>query len=159
MAPAAPISTGTGTIRIGIAEGIAKLSGFMLEAWNRIRFARAEKTKTSIKTASEGLSLLSELKQAEEKKAISSEEAEKLRRTIFRSIDSLFDSGVYISEMETVNLPTLKTLPYERKKLLTYIPHEGRESRAPSPRRRPAPRQPNLERYEDRRESDSDPER
>jgi hypothetical protein len=80
---------------IGVAAAIAKLSELLLQSWDRVRFGRSAKTSASIKTASDGLTLLTQLAAAVGTGAISNSEGEKLRRTVIRSIDDLFANGAY----------------------------------------------------------------
>ena len=46
---------------VGIAEAISKLSSFILECWDRVRFGSIQKTTLSLKTASDGLSLIGQI--------------------------------------------------------------------------------------------------
>lgn len=104
----------------GIASAIDKLSGFLLEAWDRIRFARSSKVRVSIKAASEGLTLLNELSAAREKGSISPEEAEKLKRVVLKGVDELFSKGVYTKEMQESVPVRPNQLEYQRTKLITH---------------------------------------
>jgi len=106
---------------IGVASGIAKLSDLLLQSWDRVRFARSAKTAASIKTASDGLTLLTQVNTAAEKGAITAEEAEKLRRTVIKSIDDLFHNGVYTRTMEESRPIQPSQLPVERRKLITHF--------------------------------------
>jgi hypothetical protein len=105
---------------VGVASAVDKLSGFILEAWDRIRFARANKTRASIKTASEGIALLNELKAAQDKGAIGADEGEKIRRTIVKSVDELFTKGVYTKQMETSAPLQPSQIEYQRTRLITH---------------------------------------
>ena len=63
--------------------------------------------RANIKTASEGLTLLTELKTLQDKGAVSTEEAEKLKRVLLKSVDDLFLKGVYTTDMqESMSGPT-----------------------------------------------------
>jgi hypothetical protein len=110
---------------VGVATAVDKLTAFLLEAWDRVRFARTSKMRASIKTASEGLAVLNELKAAQEKGAISAEEAEKLKRTVLKSVEDLFSKGVYIPEMEESIPVRPSEIPYQRTKLLTHYSGES----------------------------------
>ena len=88
--------------------------------WDRIRFARATKLRASIKAASEGLTLLNELKTIQEKGAVSAEEAEKLKRVLLKSVDDLFLKGVYTNEMEQSVPIQPSAIEYQRTKLITH---------------------------------------
>jgi len=105
---------------VGAAAAVEKLSTFLLEAWDRIRYARTGKLRASIKTASEGLTLLNELKATQEKGAVSAEEAEKLKRVLLKSVDDLFLKGVYTSDMEQSVPLQPSALEFQRTKLLTH---------------------------------------
>ena len=104
----------------GVAQGIDKLSGILLQVWDRIRYRKANQMSTSVKTAAEGLDLLNKLKESASTGAVTPEEAEKLRRTVINGIDSLFKNGVVTTEI--VNQPpiTIDQIPIERRKLLTH---------------------------------------
>jgi hypothetical protein len=105
---------------VGIAEAVDKLSNFLLEAWDRIRFAHSSKVRANIKAASDGLSLLNELKASQEKGSLSPEEAEKLKRLLLKSVDGLFIKGVYTKEMQE-NVPTRPNqIDFQRTKLITH---------------------------------------
>ena len=92
------------------------------------RFSRASNVRVSIKAVSEGLSVLNELKAAEDHKSISPEEAEKLKRNLLKSVDDLFTKGVYTSAMQD-SVPTKPTeVEYRRTKLITYASDEQRRS-------------------------------
>lgn len=104
----------------GIAGAVEKFSNFLLEVWDRVRFARANKVRASIKTASDGLTLLNELRAAQEKGALSAEEAEKLKRVLLKSVDDLFAKGVYTREMQD-NVPLRPNeVEYHRVKQITH---------------------------------------
>ncbi len=105
---------------LGIAKAVKILSDMLLEAWNRYRTAKAADTSVSYKTALEGISLLEKLHAAESKQSISREAAESLRRTIVKSIDSLFSNGVYTDAMEDQPNIVPSVLPVERRRLLTH---------------------------------------
>jgi hypothetical protein len=118
----------------GIAEAVDKLSTFFLEAGDRIRFSRSSKARANIKAASDGLSLLNELRASQEKGSVSPEEAEKLRRTLLKSVDDLFTKGVYTREMQE-SLPLKPNqVTYQRTKLITHYGdvHTG-DDRAANP--------------------------
>jgi hypothetical protein len=85
---------------IGVASAIAKLSDLLLQSWDRVRFGRSAKLSTSIKTASDGITLLAQISAAVTAGTISAAEGEKLRRTVVKNIDELFSNGVYTKEME-----------------------------------------------------------
>jgi hypothetical protein len=113
---------------VGVASAVEKLSNFLLEVWDRVRFARANKLRASIKTVSEGLSVLNELKAAQEKKSITPEEAEKLKRNLLKSVDDLLNKGVYTSEMQE-SLPVKPTeIAFHRTKLITHYSEEKAHS-------------------------------
>src|SRR5262249_9053943 len=63
---------------VGLASAVEKLSTFLLEAWDRIRFARASKLRASIKTASDGLIVLTDLKAAQDKGVLTPERLKSL---------------------------------------------------------------------------------
>lgn len=105
---------------IGVATTVEKLSSFLLEVWDRIRFGRATKVRVSIKAVSDGLSLLNELKAAQDKGAISPEEAEKLKRVLLKSVDDLFLKGVYTRDMEQSVPVQPSALEFQRTRLLTH---------------------------------------
>lgn len=112
---------------IGLAAAIDKLSNAILQSWDRVRFAKSAKTSASIKTASEGILLISQIATATEHGAMTPEEAEKMRRTVIKSIDDLFANGVYTKAMETVPPFQPDQLIVERRKLIT---HYGSGSRS-----------------------------
>jgi hypothetical protein len=106
---------------IGAAAAVEKLSAFLLEAWDRIRFARTTKLRASIKAASDGLTLLNELKVAQEKGTVTAEEAEKLKRVLLKSVDDLFLKGVYTDEMEESVPLQPSAIEFQRTKLITHF--------------------------------------
>jgi hypothetical protein len=71
---------------IGVAAAIAKLSELLLQSWDRVRFGRTAKMSASIKTASDGLTLLTQVASAVSAGTITNAEGEKLRRTVVKSI-------------------------------------------------------------------------
>lgn len=105
---------------IGAAATVEKLSAFLLEAWDRIRFARMTKLRASIKAASDGLTLLNELQAAQDKGTVTSEEAEKLKRVLLKSVDDLFLKGVYTTEMEQSVPLQPSAIKFQRTKLITH---------------------------------------
>lgn len=105
---------------IGVAAAIAKLSDLLLQSWDRIRFGQSTKMSASIKTASDGLTLLTQIASAVTAGTLSATEGEKLRRTVVKSVDELFSNGVYTEEMEgNVPIPPSQ-LPVERRKLIAH---------------------------------------
>jgi hypothetical protein len=118
---------------VGIASAVDKLSGFMLEVWDRIRFARANKVRASIKTASEGLTLLNELRVSQEKGAVTPEEAEKLKRVLLKSVDDLFVKGVYTDEMQQSVPLQPRELQFQRTKLIAHYSSASPTDTGPSP--------------------------
>ena len=105
---------------VGLASAVEKLSTFLLEAWDRIRFARASKLRASIKTASDGLIVLTDLKAAQDKGVLTPEEAEKLKRTVLKNVDELCQKGVYTKEMQE-SIPTQPNqIEFQRTKLITH---------------------------------------
>ena len=105
---------------IGIAEAINKLSSFLLEAWDRVRFSKTMKLSASVKTATESLGLVTQIAGCVEKSILSAEEGEKLKRIIIKGVEELFASGVYTGAMDSVELPKPSMLPVERRKLITH---------------------------------------
>lgn len=105
---------------IGIAEAISKLSDLLLQAWDRARYARSSKTSASIKTVSDGIALITQISSAVSSGAINAAEGEKLRRTVFKSLEDLFSNGVYTAAMEADVLPRPSQLPVERQKLIEH---------------------------------------
>jgi hypothetical protein len=105
---------------IGVATAVSKLKELLLESWDRLRFAHASKVSVSIKTAGDGLSLLTQLSAAVKAGTISAAEGEKLRRTVLKSIDELFNSGVYTTDMEIAIPVKPSELPAERRKLIEH---------------------------------------
>src|SRR5712664_430580 len=103
---------------VGIAAAVDKLSTFLLEVWDRVRFARSSKLRASIKTTSEGIALLNELKACQEKGSLSAEEAEKLKRVLLKGVDDLFVKGVYTREMQESVPIQPSQLEFQRTKLL-----------------------------------------
>ncbi len=105
---------------IGVAGAITKLSDLLLQAWDKVRFARALKTTSNFKAALEGLTFLEHLKHTAENGGVSAEEAEKLRRTAVNCISNLFSAGVYTFQMETQPVVKPSQLPVERRKQITH---------------------------------------
>jgi hypothetical protein len=101
---------------IGVASAISKLSSFLLECWNRVRFHSAEKVEKNIKTVSEGLEVIEKIRQNLEKRSIDDAEAEKLKRDVLKSVHDLFSNGVYTPEMQLIVVPKPSQLPIEHKK-------------------------------------------
>lgn len=105
---------------VGLAKAVAALKDLLLDGWDRVRFARAQKADASFKSALEGLSLIKEIHACAEKGALSADEAEKLKRSTIRSVDELLSNGVYTKEMEEPIALTTQKLPLERRKLITH---------------------------------------
>jgi hypothetical protein len=106
---------------IGVASGISKLSSFLLECWNRVRFHSAEKAERNIKTASEGLDLMAKIQQNLEKRSIDETEAARLKKVVLKCVNNLFNNGVYTPEMELIVVVKPSQLPVERRKMIPYI--------------------------------------
>ncbi len=64
-----------------------------LQAFDKVRFAKASKIAVNTRAALDGLTLLDQLKSAADKKTVTAGEAEKLRKVIVNSIGQLFDIG------------------------------------------------------------------
>jgi hypothetical protein len=71
---------------IGVASAISKLSSFLLECWDRVRFHSAEKAEKNLKTVSEGLEVIEKIRRNLEKRSIDETEAEKLKRDVLKSV-------------------------------------------------------------------------
>jgi hypothetical protein len=106
---------------IGVAAAISKLSSFLLECWNRIRFHSAEKAEKNIKTVSEGLDVLEKINQNLEKRSIDEAEAVRLKKVVLKCVNNLFGNGVYTPEMELVVIVKPSQLPVDRRKMIPYI--------------------------------------
>jgi ABC-type cobalamin transport system ATPase subunit len=87
---------------IAVASAISKLSSFLLECWNRIRFHSAEKAEKNIKTVSEGLDVIAKIEQNLEKRSIGEAEAARLKKVVLKYVNNLFNNGVYTPEMELI---------------------------------------------------------
>ena len=106
---------------IGVASAISKLSSFLLECWNCVRFHSAEKAEKNIKTASEGLDLMAKIQQNLGKRSIVEAEAARLKKVVLKCVNNLFNNGVYTPEMELIVVVKPSQLPVDRRKMISYI--------------------------------------
>lgn len=119
----------------GIAGVIDKMSGFLIEAWNSVRFPKSSKTRATVKAASESLAFINEIHAARVAGTLTPEEAETLKRKAIKSAEELFGMGVYTTEMQTNTPPRPNQVELQRTKLITYykddlasLPPPGGES-------------------------------
>jgi hypothetical protein len=104
----------------GVAAVIDRMSAFLTEAWNSIRFPRSSKTRANIKAASESLTFINDISSACTNGALSPEEAEKLKRIALKSVEGLFAMGVYTPEMQETIPPRPNQVEFQRTKLISH---------------------------------------
>lgn len=105
---------------IGIAEAVNKSSAFIMECWDRFRFRKEQKLDKSFKTMTEGLSVIDKIQSSVDSNSISVEEAEKLKRSVIKSMDTLIGNGVYTPEAESRAIPLPSQIPVERRLMIEY---------------------------------------
>jgi len=80
-------------------KAIKALKETMIDIWDRIRFYEANRFQASAKAAIESCALIEKLHDLEKKGAITPAQAAKSKKTVVRSLNKLFEGGVYIEEM------------------------------------------------------------
>lgn len=105
---------------IGVSKAVDIFSKFFLESWDRIRFSNEQKMEKSFKSVSDGLDLIDKIGKSADSKAISQEEAEKLKRTVVRSMDNLLHNGVYTPEVDERSPVRPSEISFERKLMITH---------------------------------------
>lgn len=118
----------------GAAKAIDMLSGFMLETWDRIRYASSLKATATFRASVEGLTAIEKLGELVKNGALSPEEGERIRRSMVREVNQLIGAGAYTEDMTASSAQAVQ-VGVEKHALLTYAPETTAVVSPPRPRK------------------------
>jgi len=87
----------------GVPQIIEQTKGIIIEIWDRVIFYRERKHAERVKVIAESLPILSKISEMVEKRAISPEEVEILKRQIVAGSTKFVDSGSMIPELRGIS--------------------------------------------------------
>lgn len=114
---------------IGVSQIVDSFNNLVNSVWNRIRFSAEEKYESKVRSAVSAIDLMSIINAGKANKTLTKTEAEKLKRTVMRSVEELFKNGVYTDEMQKTETASVDQIIHVQKEMIEYKPRMLRKKK------------------------------
>lgn len=126
----------------GVAELVKHLKDFFIEAWNKLRYKRAEEVAINNKAVLSTLAVMDEIDAREKKGSLAPEEAERIRKDMLHATFGLFERCALLSDIpERETVDNTRLLSSFNPKLLPAPEPKPAEKVAKAPE---TPKQPKV---------------
>ncbi len=111
----------------GAGDVMEEINVLLINVWDRIKYAAEENFRYQIEIAMMAAGFLVRTKEAQARQIVSEEQAQRMMRTVAKSIETLFRSGAYTEDMDLPREVRASEVLAPKARLLEFKQEEPRE--------------------------------